>query len=454
MSTTPRFIIVDDFKSEIQYTGPWFPDAGSEYSLGSNGPPYKDTLHGTKSDASLSLTFSGTQFKVVGSINIRNDSGVVDPTWQCFIDDISIDPIPPSPDPENNWIFCEQDALLDGPHIITVDVTVLKNQTFWFDRIQYVPSPSVSLDKAAIVVDSSDPQLQYGQGWQVWYYANITTVAGSTFTFNFIGVSLSWHGPLIPGFPLGSSPATYSIDGQTPISFLLKGIPADTPITNNQKFFETAQYTAGPHTLRVVYEGTNSTPLTLDYLIIQNDTLSSTTTSVPSHATSSTTGNGASGTSTPVGAIAGGVIGGLVLIVLAILGFLLLRRNQKRAAQEKILISTPRPFDHTTLHSSRITPNLKPSFTTAELSQSIPSTSSRVTTYPTNLRPVPFKQSVLSLTNPSLSPPPLFVLSSVPSAPLPLPLSRAEREAEALAAMPSNTTSTSVVDAPPLYTPD
>ncbi|KAF8816837.1 hypothetical protein BYT27DRAFT_7076418 [Phlegmacium glaucopus] len=326
MSTIPRFINVDDVDSEIQYTGPWFPDEGSQDSLGHNGPTYRSTLHGTKSDASLSFAFNGTQFRVVGSINIRNDSGVVDPTWQCFIDDINIDPIPPSPDPENNWIFCEQDTLLDGPHTITVNVTVLKNQTFWIDKIQYVPSPNVSLDQAVIVVDNSDPQLQYGPGWRVWYYANITTMTGSTFTFNFIGVSLGWYGPLIPDFPLVSSPATYSIDGQIPISFLLTGVPASTPAANNHKFFETTQLTPGPHTLEVVYEGTDSTPLTLDYLLIQNGTLPSTTTSVSSHANSA---------SAPVGAIAGGVIGGLALIVLVILGFLLLRRHQKRAAQSK-----------------------------------------------------------------------------------------------------------------------
>ncbi|KAF8805440.1 hypothetical protein BYT27DRAFT_7085298 [Phlegmacium glaucopus] len=350
----PRVINVDDVDSKIQYTGPWFLDEGSQNSLGHNGPPYLGTLHGTNSSASLSFAFNGTLFRVHGTINIRNDSGVVDPTWQCFIDNISINPIPPSPDPQNNWIFCEEDTLLDGPHIITVNVTVLKSQTFWIDKIQYLPSPSVPLDQAAIVVDSGDPQLQYGQGWQVWYYANTTTVTGSTFTYNFIGVSLSWYGPLIPGFPVGSSSVTYSIDGQTPTSFLLQGVSADTPTTNNQKFFETAQYPAGPHTLKVVYEGINSTPLTLDYLIVQNGTLPSTTTSVSSHATSSTTGSvtsstattgngtviGTSSASTPVkgsptGAIVGGVIGGLALIVLTILGFLLLRQRQKRATQEQ-----------------------------------------------------------------------------------------------------------------------
>ena len=132
---------------------------------------------------------SGTQIKVFGSNNIRNDSGVLDPTWQCFVDNISIGASAPFQFAENNWEFCEQDKLVDGPHILTVNATVLKNQTFWIDNIQYVPSASVSLNQKAIVVDNLDPQLQYGQGWQaLGGTANMTTVPGSIFLYNFIGM--------------------------------------------------------------------------------------------------------------------------------------------------------------------------------------------------------------------------------------------------------------------------
>ena len=132
---------------------------------------------------------SGTQIKVIGSNNIRNDSGVLDPTWQCFVDNISIGASTPFPYAENNWVFCEQDTLVDGPHILTVNATILKSQTFWIDNIQYVPSASVSLDQKAVVVDNLDPQLQYGQGWQaLGGTANMTTVPGSIFLYNFIGM--------------------------------------------------------------------------------------------------------------------------------------------------------------------------------------------------------------------------------------------------------------------------
>ena len=114
---------------------------------------------------------------------------MLDPTWLCFVDNISIGASSPFAFAENNWGFCEQDTLVDGPHILTVNATVLKNQTFWIDNIQYVPSASVSLDQKTIVVDNHDTQLQYGQGWQaLGGTANMTTVPGSIFLYNFIGM--------------------------------------------------------------------------------------------------------------------------------------------------------------------------------------------------------------------------------------------------------------------------
>lgn len=60
MSTTePRWIVVDDVDPRIQYTGPWFPDQGSQDAVGTWGPPFRSTLHGTTSNASFSFAFHG-----------------------------------------------------------------------------------------------------------------------------------------------------------------------------------------------------------------------------------------------------------------------------------------------------------------------------------------------------------------------------------------------------------
>jgi hypothetical protein len=132
---------------------------------------------------------------VIGTNNISNDFGVLDPTWQCFVDGISIGATASMLFPENNWVFCNH-SLVDGPHVLTVNVTVLKNQTFWFDNIQYVPSASVPLDQAAIVVNNSDSQLHYEPGWMPYAVSDphtmqtvhLTVQNGSKLAFDFIGM--------------------------------------------------------------------------------------------------------------------------------------------------------------------------------------------------------------------------------------------------------------------------
>ncbi|KAJ3515507.1 hypothetical protein NLJ89_g1716 [Agrocybe chaxingu] len=344
-SGRPRWVVVDDTNTDIVYTGSsWFQDTGSQDSAGNFGPAYRSTLHGTKANASLSYSFSGSRVRVWGTNNIRNDSGVIDPKWECFIDQISIGTTSTFAFAENNWLFCEHNGLVDGPHVLTVNATVNREQTFWFDAIHYVPSPSASLDKAEILLDNRDPALGYGPQWQsLGATANMTTRQGSIFDFDFYGVSLSWYGFIPTELPHDATTATYSVDGETPVNFLLKGLPVDNTITiYNQKFFETKTYPAGPHHLSVVYQGNGqSTPLTLTHLVIQNGTASSTTTSAGSSGTGGAgnsgnlSGNGGNAeSSTNVGAIAGGVIGGLVLILLAVLAFVFLRRRHQRRQRE------------------------------------------------------------------------------------------------------------------------
>lgn len=79
---------------------------------------------------------------------------------------------------------------MDGSHVLTVNATVLKAQTFWFDYIEYTPSHSVPLDNTTVLVENSDPQVQsaYGSGWKaLGGTANSTSQTNSVFTFNFTG---------------------------------------------------------------------------------------------------------------------------------------------------------------------------------------------------------------------------------------------------------------------------
>jgi len=58
-----RLVLVDDTDPLVQYHGNWFADKGSNDLSGSYGKAYNSTLHGTRSNSSLSFTFSGTWFE-------------------------------------------------------------------------------------------------------------------------------------------------------------------------------------------------------------------------------------------------------------------------------------------------------------------------------------------------------------------------------------------------------
>ena len=214
-----RLVLVDDTDPNIEYSGPWFTALNSQLATGNFGPPFQNTLHGVNDNASFSYVFigmsrwldcfialtlvfgcfSGSQPTVLGTSITTNASGTQDPTWECFIDNISIGwNISPGSENENNWIFRQNDGLLDGLHVLSMKVTVLHQQTFWLDQIQYLPSSSVALDKYIVRVDSSDPAVQFSSGWtelldivnlthSALDIANFTQSAGSTITFQFFG---------------------------------------------------------------------------------------------------------------------------------------------------------------------------------------------------------------------------------------------------------------------------
>jgi hypothetical protein len=112
-----------------------------------------------------------------------------DPSWECFVDGISIGATDPFPYFENNWPFCMKSDLNDGPHQLTVNVTSTTDHVFWLDSIAYVPSASVAEETAYIMVQNQDPAIAYGPGWtRLGDSANMTTTLGSELRFNFIGM--------------------------------------------------------------------------------------------------------------------------------------------------------------------------------------------------------------------------------------------------------------------------
>jgi hypothetical protein len=208
-----KLIIIDDTNTNIQYSGPWFiTSQNSQLNIGNLGPPFQNTLHGVNNNANFSYSFSGmsmlfvcfippsllvfgrfsgSQVIVLGTRITTNasDSQLGDPSWECFIDNISIGRYVFSGGTNdlNSWVLCKSD-LLDGPHVLSIKITVLQQQTFWLDQIQYLPSSNVPLDNATLRVDSSDAAVQYSSGWgELNGIVNSTQTAGSTITYEFVG---------------------------------------------------------------------------------------------------------------------------------------------------------------------------------------------------------------------------------------------------------------------------
>jgi hypothetical protein len=65
MNSHDRWVLVDDTSPDIKYIGEsWVSDVGNWDLIGSYGKPYLSTLHGTSSNASFTLNFTGRLFIV------------------------------------------------------------------------------------------------------------------------------------------------------------------------------------------------------------------------------------------------------------------------------------------------------------------------------------------------------------------------------------------------------
>ncbi|KAF9528099.1 hypothetical protein CPB83DRAFT_907035 [Crepidotus variabilis] len=328
-----RAVIVDDMDPSIHYIGnSWKVDQGSLDKIGNFGPPFRSTLHGTDSSASLSLQFSGTSIKVYGSNNIRNDSGTLDPKWECFIDQQSIGASDPFQFAENNWQFCKSRQLQDGLHTLTINVTIAKKQTFWLDRIEYIPSATMSVEHSDILIENNDPGLRYGQGWRSFNNTNMTQKKGALLEFQFTGVSTSWYSWTIHEYPGNATSGSYRIDGSSPQKFNINGHREGVTTTfYNQKLFETPTLPMGSHKLSVTYDGNRKTsPLTLDYLIVQNGTAPPSN-NAGSHET-------ISAKKSNLGAIVGGAIAATCFVCLIFVVIIFLRQRRRHHGDNTSLL--------------------------------------------------------------------------------------------------------------------
>jgi len=198
-----------------------------------------------------------------------------------------------------------------------------------------------------------------------------------------LGVSLAWYGIIPAERPHAATTCSFSIDNQSVVTFLLKGITEESASSAyNQKFFETTTLPYGHHNITVTFQGNEqTTPLVLDYLVVQNGTApeglstsrssskdTESSTSPPgsppgSSPTGKNTGSNVNGTSSKsnVVVIVGGVVGavGLILLVCLLLLCYRWKHKQQNLRDKKVPATHVEPFlgEGAHQHSTTALPN-------------------------------------------------------------------------------------------------
>ncbi|KAI0758005.1 hypothetical protein C8Q74DRAFT_1360230 [Fomes fomentarius] len=232
------------------------------------------------------------------------------------------------------------------------------------------------------LVDDTNYVVQYAPGW-IWDQFVLgevdntrhgAAITGLTASLGFTGIGIDVVGTLEPTETYGRPTTSYSIDGKIVGNYTAPFTPSGGSILN-VTFFSKRDLSSGNHQIVVTnVNGTNPNTFWLDYFLVYGPGASDVSTSGPSPTTvtsgdprntasvDGTTGTSSAPVNTNVppgsvsttstsssintGAIVGGVIGGLAMLVLCGILVLLWRRRNPKVHQ------AIEPFAHTPVRSS------------------------------------------------------------------------------------------------------
>ncbi|KAF9458822.1 hypothetical protein BDZ94DRAFT_1325242 [Collybia nuda] len=268
-----RKAMVNNVDPEIRYNGPGWSFFGRQ-PWEVERPFGNQTLYGTKNPGGLSYTFHGTWVTIQGTTNLVNLAGdVFDPSWECFIDGVSIGSNAPSMLSQNSSALCESPDLEGGLHEIDLYI-YMASAVLWFDNILYTPSPT-SHDIPLLLVEGSDQEILYdAHSWTFLDNSSaLTRSTGATVNFNFTGTGISWVS-WIPGHgPYSESKAIYTINGGPSVHFDVREWALTSSLRSpyQQILFSVENLPKATYLLTVTHQGSdNQIPLTLESFYIYN----------------------------------------------------------------------------------------------------------------------------------------------------------------------------------------
>ncbi|TFK30231.1 hypothetical protein FA15DRAFT_203912 [Coprinopsis marcescibilis] len=331
-----RLVYYDDtdIAKGVSYSEGWF-ESFDRFSS-DRGLVWQGTQHGTFANrASMEFSFVGDFVSLAGRVNTFNftSTHMISANWTCSVDGELVEnamaSLPTSTPQMNNFGLCSQSGLSNGRHLLSVEVEASEELPFWVDRISVRPVIAQLPPNSTVQVNPLDEDFLYVSGkWDGPEGGDyrFTTQAGASVILDFHGTKVIWVSETVRDQPAGTSTGLYTLDDGEPVPFTILGLARGEFNSGNRILFETDTFPAGKHRLNVTYMGF-SAPLVLDRLVIEGGDV------VPLGGTSpdSPFGKATVTTKPNVGAIAGGIVGGVAaLLIILVSGWILYRKKLRR----------------------------------------------------------------------------------------------------------------------------
>ncbi|KAI0340847.1 hypothetical protein BDW22DRAFT_1430511 [Trametopsis cervina] len=242
----------------------------------------------------------------------------------------------------------------------------------------------------AFILDDPDIRISYSPGWQhispshgeYQSTRSSADIAGLNASFSFIGTGVEVYGSVASYDWFGVPVSTYTVDNFGPNTTFRAPIVQPGSVRYNVLFYRSPPLPAGQrHTLRIInMNGTSPSSYVLDYIVYTstdsgtpNSSLisappstqlspTSSSTSISTDPTQTASGGEVPRQHTSVAAIAGGVVGGSLLLAMTIVAVVFYRRRAPRKVLQvdKVSLSSSddeeiTPFESTPYVSAGVT---------------------------------------------------------------------------------------------------